>query len=117
MNGNGAFPFVFVILILETVNAPFVPSMTRIASSSFFKDAFLPSTFASLAVNFLFFFLNSASTSQYSSGINALISFSFSTINFKATDCTRPADFDLILLFNSFESLKPMIRSRIRRVS
>ena len=49
--------------------------------------------------------------------MNAWISFSRSTTNFNATDCTRPADLERILLCNSFDNLKPIIRSKIRLVS
>ena len=59
---------------------------------------------------------NKASSSQNSSGTNARISFSRSTINLTATDCTRPADKPRATLAQSKgDTMKPTTRSRNRR--
>jgi len=60
--------------------------MTLMTSSLVFKECFFPSIPQKDALNFLVPFLNSPSIDQYSSGIKALISFSRSTISFKAID-------------------------------
>ena len=58
-----------------------------------------------------------AKASQYSSGINARISRSRSTIRRTATDCTRPADKPRATLAHSRgDTIKPTTRSRKRRV-
>ena len=58
----------------------------------------------------------SAKPSQYSSGTNARISRSRSTMRRTATDCTRPAERPrAILAHSSGESSKPTTRSRNRR--
>ena len=86
------------------------------ASSSLCSSALTPLILAKEALNFFLSFSKIPSIVQYSTGTKASISFSLSTISFKATLCTRPADLDLILLFKSLDNLKPIILSSIRLV-
>src|SRR5699024_12237089 len=66
-------------------------SVTSFTSSAFFNLLFLPSRPQKFALNFFRAFLKFPLILQYSSCLLLRIYFSRSMINFKATDCTRPA--------------------------
>ena len=68
----------------------------RSASALLWISGFLPSTWCSLAVNGVPSFSSAASIVQYSTGLNARISRSRSTIRRSATVCTRPAEMSLL---------------------
>ncbi len=73
--------------------------MMRCASASFEISAFFPSMWCSLAVNSCPSLASSASIVQYSTGVNARISRSRSTISRSATVCTRPAESPFFTVF------------------
>ena len=94
MNGGAGDCLRSLRATLSTTYAPLLSaaSIAR-ACSSFATSAFFPSTLVSLARNGGGFSAASfAANVQYSTGRNALISSSRSTIIFMATDCTRPAE-------------------------
>ncbi len=73
----------------------------RSASALVWISAFLPSMWCSLAVNGVPPFSSAASTVQYSTGVNARMSRSRSTISRSATVCTRPAEMPFFTVFHS----------------
>ena len=83
------------------------------ASTSFLISIFLPWYFSKVASKEP----NDALIVQYSSGLNASISLSLSTIIFKATLWTRPADLPPVLDCINLDNLKPIILSKILLVS
>ena len=85
----------------ERPSGPSRSDRTRSASDLFAISAFLPSIWCSLAVNRCPAFSSSASTVQYSTGLNARISRSRSTMSRSATVCTRPAEIPFFTVFQS----------------
>ncbi|MNC90175.1 hypothetical protein D3C83_62400 [compost metagenome] len=81
------------------VRRPCMSSRMRCAAASFGISAFLPSIWWSLAGNCWPFFSSIASIDQYSTGLNARISRSRSTISRSATVCTRPAERPFFTVF------------------
>ena len=95
INGAEGFLVVFLSAIFETINSTslaFSSFKILFASSSDAISIFLPLYFVNSAVNGILSFIQSAFMLQYSVGTNASINSSLSTIIFKATLWTRPAE-------------------------
>ena len=94
MNGGAGF-FLRSPRVTERTmkRAPSTRAMTARVASSVASEAFSPSTSRSVAVNSGgSLAVRRACSVQYSTGTNAWISRSRSTISRTATDCTRPAE-------------------------
>ena len=114
INGIYDARFLLFLTIELSLKSSVILSSILLASSSFLISALLPSILFNVHS---IFESRPALMVQYSSGTKALTSFSRSQIILRATDCTLPADLDLIFFCKSFDSLKPIILSSILLVS
>lgn len=103
IKGKGGLIFLEDFLILETFQTAtfLIYSMTLSAYSLEIILRSFPSKEIKVGLNyFLFPYVKTESIVQYSYGTNKAISLSRSAINFKATDCTLPADNPIATFFH-----------------
>jgi hypothetical protein len=92
--------FLFVFSFISSILSYKVE--TNFRTSSLFLNFFIfHQTLCNSALNFDLSKLNSTNIFQDSCGLKFFISFSFSTINLTATDCTLQADNHFLIFFQS----------------